>query len=48
MAANAMYVTKMGTSNHDTTIRPFLSTSVAVCRVTSVDPSGSKVSDTPR
>ena len=47
MAANAMYVTKTGTSNDDTAIRPFSSTSVAVCRVTSVDPSGSNVPDVP-
>ena len=47
MAANAMYVTKMGTSNHDTVIRPFSSTSVAVCRVNSVEPSGSSVPDVP-
>ena len=47
MVANAMYVTKTGTSNDDTAIRPFSSTSVAVCRVTSVDPSGSNVPDVP-
>ena len=47
MAANGMYVTKTGTSNDDTAIRPFSSTSVAVCRVTSVDPSGSNVPDVP-
>ena len=48
MAANAMYVTKTGTSNHDTTIRPSISTSVAMCCVTSMpDPSASKVPDVP-